>query len=219
MKEIKIGTYIRGEENHTFTFYTDLSISEKLRFVNSVTTLLVDGDNYNYIIRNLLFDFYLIDLMTEIDTSEFKESKHFVSDVEEFLRETDIVDTIKENAEYGLIDELNKAIEFNVQYKTGIHFNPINEALANLINTLENKIDSFDMDSAMKMASKFNDMADEFTPENIVKAYLQTDIHKDNLDEIEEAKSSKNEIETDDDLGEDEIIKNVDNVIDFVDKK
>lgn len=226
MKEMKIGTYISGEENYTFTFYTDLSTSEKLKFVNSVTSLLVDGENYNSIIRNLLFDFYLIDLMTEIDTSDFKKSNYFVNDVEQFLEKTNIVDIIKANVESGLIEELNEAIDLNIRYKTGIHPNPLNEALTSLVNALESKLNSFDMTNAMEMASKFSGMTEDFTPENIVKAYLHTDIHKKNLDEIAEAKSLKNEIEMDEDLGEairtvveDKVVGNIDNVIDFVDKK
>lgn len=223
MKEKMIGTYIRGEETHTFEFTTDLSDAEKLKFINSVSNLLVDGENYNFIIRDLLFDFFLIDVMTEINLSDLKDSTVFIYEVEQFLEETNIVDIIKANVKFGLIEELNNAIDLNVQYKTGIHPNPLNEALSSLVSTLERKLDSFDMSGAMEMASKFSGMTEDFTPENIVKAYLQTDMHKKNLDEIAEAKALKNEIKMDEDLGEavrtvveDEV---TDNVIDFVDKK
>lgn len=202
MKEKKLGTYIHGEDSYTFEFYTDLMISEKLKFVNSVSELLVDGENYNFIIRNLLFDFFLIDVMTDINLTDYKKSSRFVYDIEQFLEETNIADVIKENAEFGLIEELNKAIDLNVQYKTGIHPNPLNEALTSLVNTIEKKLDSYDMNSAMEVASKLTGMTEEFTPENIVKAYLQTDIHKQNIAEIEEAKALKNEIKIDEDLGE-----------------
>ena len=109
------GTYVRNDDTHNFSFYTDLTAFNKLEFVNSVVSLLVDGENYNYVIRDLLFDFFLIDIMAiDIDTSKLKDSKFFVDDVEKFLEETNIVDVIKANAEIGLIEELNKAIDLKL---------------------------------------------------------------------------------------------------------
>ena len=78
MKETKLGTYIRGEESYQFTFETDLSIADKAKFVNSVVSLVVDGEDYNSIIRDLIFDFYIIDTFTDIDMIEFKESDNFL---------------------------------------------------------------------------------------------------------------------------------------------
>lgn len=192
MKEVKTGVYFKGEESFNFNFYTTLTTTNKLIFVNSVVDLLVDGENYNSIIRDLLFDFYLIDIMTDIDTSELKKSKSFVNDVEVFLEETNIVDIIKANAEIGLIAELNKAIDLNIEYKTGIHPNPLNEALTSLVNTLETKINEIDLDSMMEMANVFSSMTGELNPESIVDAYMKSGMHKKNLKEIEESKKKKN---------------------------
>lgn len=193
MKKIMTGAYICNNETNSFNFYTDLTTSNKLNFVNSVVDLLVDGENYNSIIRDLLFDFFLVDIMAiDVDMSEFKKSKFFIDDVENFLEETNIVDIIKANAEDGLIDELNKAIDLNVEYKTNIHVNPLSEALTSLVNTLENKINEIDLNSMMEMASVFNEMTGELTPENVVNAYMQSDMHKKNLDEIEESKKKRN---------------------------
>ena len=191
MSEMKQGTYTHGEDNHSFKFYTDLSVSKKVRFVNSVASLVVDGESYNSVIRDLLFDFYVIDTMTDVDTVELEKSSKFLDDVEAFLLETNIVDIVKANAFPTLFEELNSALDMAIEYKTGIHINPLNDALSGLINTLEKKLDSFDINGAMEMANKFSGMTEEFTPENIVKAYLQTDIHKENLDEIAKAKAEK----------------------------
>lgn len=197
MKEVMTGTYIKGEENYLFDFYTDLTTTNKLKFVNSVSDLLVDGENYNFIIRDLLFNFYLIDIMTDIDTSELKTSEFFVQDAEQFLEETNIVDIIKANAVDGLIEELNNAIDLNVRYKTGIHPNPLNEALTSLVSTLDRKLESYDMSEAMGMASKFLGMTEDFTTDNIVKAYLNTDAHKKNVEELEELKEQRAEFAED----------------------
>lgn len=194
MNEMKTGAYTYGEENYTFKFYTDLTTSKKLKLVNSVVSLVVDDANYNSIIRNLVFDFYVIDIMTDIDTTDLKQSINFLDDVEDFLLETNIVDIVKANAFPTLFDELNGAVDKAIEYKTGIHTNLLNDALSSLLSTLERKIDEVDLSRAMEMASKFNDMTGELTPENIMKAYMNSDIHKNNLVEIEEARNRRAEI-------------------------
>ena len=191
MKETKLGTYIRGEESYTFTFETNLSTSKKAKFVNSVVSVVVNKEDYNSVIRDLVFDFYIIDIFTNIDTKEFIESNSFLDDVEDFLLETKIVEIVKANALPTLFDELNKAVDKAIEYKTGIHLSPFNEALASLISTLEKKVNEFDMGGAMEMVQAFKGIKDDFTPENIVNAYLKTDIAKKNQIEVEESKSAK----------------------------
>lgn len=204
MKEMKTGVYTYGEENYTFNFHTDLTTSRKLKFVKSVISLVVDDTNYNSIIRDLVFDFYIIDIMTDIDTTELKDSLNFLDDVEDFLLSTNIVDIVKANVFPTLFDELNDAVDKSIEYKTGIHPNPLNEALSSILSTLERKLDSFDMNGAMEMASKFSGMTGELTPESIVNAYMNSDMHKKilTLDEISKTKTFKNEINIGENLGE-----------------
>ena len=191
MKEVKTGTYIRNNEAYNFNFYTDLSCANKLKFVNSVVDILVSDTNYNSVIRNLVFDFYVVDIFSDIDTSALKESSFFVNDVEQFLDETNIVDIIVANMEVGLLDELNYAVNQSIEYRTGIHTNPLNEALTRLIDTIEKKISEVDLDGMMNMVSAFSSMTDELTPENIMNAYMASDSHKKNMAELEEAKKQK----------------------------
>lgn len=210
MNEMKAGTYTRmtdnGDEYINFKFYTDLTVSKKMKFVNSVVNLIVDDTHYNSVIRDLVFDFYIVDIMTDISTMDFKASDNFLDDVEDFLLETNIVDIVKANAFPTLFDELNKAVDDSVEYLTGIHKNPINDALSSLLSTLEKKIDDVDLDSMMGMAQKFVGMTGELTPDIIVNAYMNSDVHKQNLAAIAEAKNSKNdkknEIKIDESLGE-----------------
>lgn len=197
MNDMKNGAYIRfvdnTEESCNFNFYTDLSIANKLKFVNSVVNLVVDDSHYNSVIRDLIFDFYVVDIFTDVDTAELKKSINFINDVELFLEETNIVKIVKENAFPTLFDELNKAIDDSIQYLTGIRFNPLNDALSSLMNTLEKKVNEIDLDSMMGMATKFAEMTGELTPESVVNAYINSDTHKKNLSEIEEAKMAKDE--------------------------
>lgn len=195
MKNIMMGTYIKGDELIDFNFGTDLSIANKQRFVNSVVNLVVNDETkkYNSIIRNLIFDFYIVDYLTDIDTTELKESSNFVNDVEKFLEETNIVDIVKAKAPSYLFDELNNAVDKSIEYITGIHTNPLGEAIASLVNTLEKKISEFDMGSMMNMAQKFANMTGDLTVDKVVDAYMNSDLHKQNLEEIEESKAEKAE--------------------------
>lgn len=202
MKETKQGTYIYGEENYTFKFTTKLSMFDKLQFVNSVVNTVISEGNYNSIIRDLVFDYMLVKYFTDVNTAEIQNSENMIDAIEEFLEETNVVDIVKANMEIGLFDELNKAVDKSIEYKTGIHPSPLNEAFASLINTLEKKVNEFDISSAMEMASKFSGMTENFTIDDIVKAYLNSDMHKKNLDEIVKTKASKNEINIDENLGE-----------------
>ena len=197
MKNVMMGTYIKGEETYNFNFGTDLKIVDKQKFVNSVVGLLVNDNSYNSVLRDLIFDFYIIDILTDIDTTELKESSFFVNDVEQFLEETNIIDIVKANAEIGLFDELNKAIDNSIAYLTGIHLNPLNEALASLVNTLEKKINEADLGTMMNVAKKFAGMTGDITPKSIVDAYMTSDVHKKNLDEIEESKKLRAEFAND----------------------
>lgn len=193
MKEVKNGTYMYNDSFFSFDFYTDLSVATKLKFVNSVVDILVDENRYNSIIRDLIFDFYIIDIMTDVDTTDLKASPSFLNDVEQFLEETNIVEIVKANASPMLFDELNKAIDNSVSYLTGIHLNPLNDALASLFNTIEKKINEIDLDSMMDMAKAFAGASGELSAENILNAYMTSDAHKKNLDEIEESKKNRAE--------------------------
>lgn len=190
------GTYIKGNESFNFDFYTDLTAANKIKFVNSIVNILVD-ENYNSIIKDLIFDFYIIDVFTTVDIEELKQSSFFVDDVEKFLEETNIVDVVKANVKIGLIEELEKAVNLAIEYRTGIHENPLNEALTSLVNTLEKKLNTVDLNSMMEMANLFSSMSEEFTPENVVKAYMNTDTHKKYVAELEDSKEQKAKIADD----------------------
>lgn len=197
MKEMKMGVYTRmtenGEESYNFNFYTDLTVAKKAKFVNSITSLVVDENYYNSVIRDLVFDFYVIDTFTDIDTAEFKDSTAFLNDVEQFLNETNIVEIVRANAFPTLFDELNTAVDKSIQYLTGIHPSPIADSIASLLSTLEKKVNEIDLGSAMNMVQKFANMTGKLTPDSIVNAYINSDIHKKNLDEIAEVKNAKAE--------------------------
>lgn len=193
---VMMGTYFKGDESYNFNFYTELSAVNKLKFVDSVVDILVNDAHYNSVIRDLVFDFFVVDIFTDIDTTELKDSNAFLNDVEQFLYDTNIVDIVKANANHVII-ELNDAVDKSIQYLTGIHPNPLNEALASLLSTIEKKINEADLDSMMGMAQKFTSMTDGFDMDNFVASYMNSDFHKKNMMEIEESKKQRAEFASD----------------------
>ena len=200
MKNVMTGAYINGENTIDFNFGTDLSAFDKLRFVNSVVETLVDDNRYDYIVRDLIFDFNIVRIFTDIDTSFINVTDddgkkiNAIIPIEQFLEETNAVDIVKANMQDGLLEELNDAVNKSIEYRTGIHPSPLNEALASLVSTLENKVKEFDMGSMMAMAQKFANITGELTPQTVVDAYIHSDLHKKNLEEIAESKAENAEI-------------------------
>ena len=117
-----------------------------------------------------------------------------MDEVEQFLEESNIVEIVKANVVPTLFDELNNAVDKSIEYITGIHPSPIADSIASLLSTLERKINEFDMGSMMDMAQKLASMTGELNVDNIVKAYVESDIHKGNLEEIVKAKAERTEI-------------------------
>lgn len=194
MKEMKMGVFTYNGESQNFSFSTSLSAYEKMMFVKTVVGNLVDDSGYDVVIRDLIFDFAIIEIFTNIDTGFINVKDEDGKDInpiiliEHFLEESNVVDVVKANMEDGLIEELNHAVDLNVQYLTGIQVNPLNDAIASLISTLEKKANEVDLGSMMDMAQKFNGMTEDFNLNNLVNAYMNSDVHKKNLEEIEKSK-------------------------------
>lgn len=185
IKEVKMGNYTRTINENTsetaFNFYTDLTATDKLKFVNNVVNTIVDGVNYNSIILDLIFDFEIIDIFTDVDISEITESPNHIEAIEDFIAETNVVEIVKANVKEGLIAELYNAVNRGIEYKTGIHRNPINDSLSNLIDIFTDKFKGVDIESLMEVAKKFNDNTGELTPERMLEAYANTDYLKNKI--------------------------------------
>lgn len=203
MKNVMNGVYTYNNDDYNFIFATDLSAFNKMIFVKSVVETVVSDNNYNSIIKDLIFDFNIIRVFTDVDTyfvnvkDDDGNTINPIIPIEEFLEETNIVDIVKKNMRIGLLDELNDAVNKSIQYLTGIHTNPISESIASLINTIEKKVSEVDLDSMMDMVHKFANMTEDFTMENLINKYMESDAHKNNLDEIEEARKQRAEFAKD----------------------
>ena len=189
---VKMGVYTFKGNESTFNFYTSLSAVDKVRFVNAVCSNVVDT-NYNSIIRDLIFDFELINVFTDVDIDYIIKSDAPLDLMEELVEETKIVAIIKANAKDGVIEELNKAVDDNIAYLTGIHKNPIVEGLSNLLNTIEKKLADIDTSEMMKAAQMITSMTGELSTDNMLDSYAKSDMFKNKYKEILAIKEKHND--------------------------
>lgn len=188
-KNVKAGAYTYKNESIPFNFYTELRAVDKIKFINAVCDTLIDT-NYYSVIRDLVFDFQIINVFTDVVVPELQDSPSPISIIEEFLDDTNIVEIVKANVDKKLIAELEKAVDENIEYRTGIHKNTLEDALTSLLHTVEQKINDVDTEGMMEMAMKLNSISDELTPERILQAYSETDMFKNRIYEKEQERQN-----------------------------
>lgn len=116
------GTYTINGEDISFKFFTSLDAYKKSKFVVSVSNMLFGDNYYNHIIKDLAFDFCIIAIFTDIDTSYVQNANNGIVAMEEFVEKfNNVIDIVKTNVSDDIIEELHKAIELNIEYRTGIH--------------------------------------------------------------------------------------------------
>ena len=152
-KNVKTGAYTYKNESVPFNFYTELRAVDKIKFINAVCDTLIDT-NYYSVIRDLVFDFQIVNVFTDVVVPELQDSPSPISIIEEFLDDTNIVEIVKANVDKKLIAELEKAVDENIEYRTGIHKNTLEDALTSLLHTVEQKINDVDTEGMMEMAMK-----------------------------------------------------------------
>lgn len=188
-KNVKTGAYTYKNESIPFNFYTELRAVDKIKFINAVCDTLIDT-NYYSVIRDLVFDFQIVNVFTDVVVPELQDSPSPISIIEEFLDDTNIVEIVKANVDKKLIAELEKAVDENIEYRTGIHKNTLEDALTSLLHTVEQKINDVDTEGMMEMAMKLNSISDKLTPERILQAYSETDMFKNRIYEKEQERQN-----------------------------
>lgn len=182
---VKTGSYmnIDGAEKN-FGFFTSLNAYRKLLFVNSLSDALI-GDNYNYAIYDLMFDYYIARIFTDIDfkyideiNSKENSAEELLDEIEKVVDETTIVDIVKLNMEDGVLEELQKAVELNIAYRTGIKIDPIADALASLLRTVEKSFKGVDINEMTSAAKALGEISDELTMDKLIETYGKSDLFK-----------------------------------------
>jgi hypothetical protein len=184
---VKTGSYTYKEKEYNFNFYTDINVLTKSAFVTGVTDVLVTEKHYNAVIRNVVLEYQILNVFTDIFAEEEIRNSLYVDEgsdfdlnkLEDFMRDTQVANIVMANVKEGLIDELIEAVDKDIEYKTGIHRNPIGEAVAGLLGTLEQRVKDIDIDGLMGFAEAFKGISgDDMTPEKLWDAYSKSEAFK-----------------------------------------
>lgn len=186
--------YTRNGNEIEFNYYTDLPMSKKIAFVNSVADTVVGDDYYYPMIKDMVFDFHLINFFSDVDTGiDYNEddSGEIVDAIEQFLSETNVADVLKLSINFDVLTELVDSVDKAIEYKTGIHPSPIADGIASLLNTVEKKFAGIDVDSMTGMANVFSKLQGDITPEKMLEAYANSDIFKKQHKEVVEKQAKR----------------------------
>lgn len=177
MKNTDTTVYIRNGEELDMTYSTDIPMSMKLTFIDSVIDSVVVGGDYYSILKDMMFDFRLIQFFSDVDI-DIADDGDTINNIEEFMDNNNAADVLKINIDMDVLFELVDSVDKAIEYKTGIHPSPIADSIASLLNVVEKKFSEFDMDSMTGMAKTFAKMQGDITPEKMLEAYAKSDIFK-----------------------------------------
>ena len=167
------------EKEIDFKYRTELTLQQKVSFVNFVLGVIFDDDYCFSIIKNEVFDIALIYMFT--DVLKYEEDFTFsLNNIEEMLNTTNVIEILKKEIDNDLIKDLNEVIDINIAYKTGINVNSISTSFSSLLKTIENKVSDFDVDEFSNTLKKFGDITNGMSPDKIMELYTKTDAYKKN---------------------------------------
>ena len=167
------------EKEIDFKYRTELTLQQKVSFVNFVLGVIFDDDYCFSIIKNEVFDIALIYMFT--DVLKYDEDFTFsLNNIEEMLNTTNVIEILKKEIDNDLIKDLNEVIDINIAYKTSVNVNSISTSFSSLLKTIENKVSDFDVDEFSNTLKKFGDITNGMSPDKIMELYTKTDAYKKN---------------------------------------
>ena len=167
------------EKEIDFKYRTELTLQQKVSFVNFVLGVIFDDDYCFSIIKNEVFDIALIYMFT--DVLQYEEDFTFsLNNIEEMLNTTNVLEILKNEIDKDIIKDLNEVIDINIAYKTGVNVNSISTSFSSLLKTIENKVSDFDVDEFSNTLKKFGDITNGMSPDKIIELYTKTDAYKKN---------------------------------------
>lgn len=180
-QRITVEKYDYKGKEYTYSIYSNVNIIKKQTFVNTVVNMVVTDDGYQMLLKEKLFYFQLISVFTDIfvdSQAEIAERGFNLQEIVEFIDNTNVVATIAENLDDGVFEELTEAVNLSIEYKTGIHDDPIKQGLNQLISIIENKINKIDIDSLVGFAKIIKDNPDILSTDKAAEIYSKSDNFK-----------------------------------------
>lgn len=176
---VKTGVYTIISENEVkdieFTYKTSLTANEKINFVGMVTNILVN-DNYYSFLKGLIFNYYLVDFFTDVDAIDLDEETNNIKAIEDFINSSNIVDVLRSSISPNVIEELEQAVDDNLEYRTGVHINSISRTINKLIIKLSEKVDQINTEDINQLANIMGNMTGDITAEKLIDAYANSPI-------------------------------------------
>lgn len=170
-------TNVRNGATTEFNYCYDIPMSQKIAFVDSVVNPVVGDDYYYPMIKDIMFEFRMIQFFTDIDT-DVVDGDDVIDQIVKFLESNDAADVIKVSVNFDVVQGLYDAVDKAIEYKTGIHPSPIADGIASILKMAEKKLSSIDVDSANAMAKVFGNMQGNITPDKMLEAYANSDVFK-----------------------------------------
>lgn len=176
-------TYVYNDEMYNYNYAKNIKPLQAISLIKNVTDVVIDmSDAFIYIatLKDIIFDYCLIDVFTDIDISFLEDDLDKIYD---FVINTDIAETIKSNAENSIIQNLEKDINQSIQLKTGIKVNSIEDTMVNVIKEMTDNINIADFNTnkisdLINSVKAMNDNSELFTPDKIIEAFANTEKYR-----------------------------------------
>lgn len=169
--------YVDNGNTVEFNYYLDIPMSRKLAFVDSVVDPVVGDDYYYPMLKDVMFDFRMVQFFTDIDAGVV-DGDDAIDQIVDFLERTNAADIVKVGVNFDVVQELYDSVDKAIEYKTGIHPSPIADGIASLLDTIEQKFAGIDMDAMTGMAKVFGKLQGDITPDKMLEAYANSDVFK-----------------------------------------
>ena len=170
------GTYMNKQTGVELDFscVTNPSISTKQDIVNRVVNAVVDDNYYHSLITDMITKFMIVVELTDIDISAIKDGNYNIEAIESFLDANTIYDETEKIVGQDVVEEIKNAINLGIEYKTGIHKNPVAESLSALIDNINGMIGAVSPDEMAEFVHRVNAMDDSITADKIAEAYANS---------------------------------------------
>lgn len=156
-----------------FNCITNPSMTELQLFVDRVVGAIVSDDLYRPLLRDTMFDFFLISDFTDIDLSDFEENSDAI-EIERFVKNNTISDEIKREWGQNIISMLNDALDACVAFKTGFDPHGVSYELKRLVNYINSYVNEVNIDDVKEFMNRFNQIGGDITPESVVESYIKS---------------------------------------------
>lgn len=177
-----------GKEKE-YSYWTDISAVNKAALVQTVVSLVANDGFYDGLLRDIFFKQAIIVAFTDIQMGVPNEQSaqdmidtSSVEKAEKFVEESGVAEEVMSHMKPSTLASIVRSIDENIEYKTGIRQHGLEKALTELVESLTEKINAMDISSLNDVLGKVASMQGNFTPDNVLNAYMGTDMFKDNAE-------------------------------------